>query len=181
MHSGSPADSANTGAGRGPPSARAIARSGAPREKRTRAGAEARLWTSAASGAVAPAGQVLGDSARCGTRPLPRSRACPAAGRWEHPGRWPYTSMYRQLGVPHEQSNRERHSLSATNDRVCKLLRCASPPMTAAQGAREQRRGLVSLRHAPLGGVPGRLIPRRLYREPPPNHDRTSGRDALSR
>jgi hypothetical protein len=86
-----------------------------------------------------------------------------------------------QLGVPPEQSNRERHSLSATNDRVCKLLRCASPPMTAAQGAREQRRGLVSLRHAPLGGVPGRLIPRRLYREPPPNHDRTSGRDALSR
>jgi hypothetical protein len=36
---------------------------------------------------------------------------------------------------PPRAVKRERHSLSATNDRVCKLLRCASPPMTAAQAA----------------------------------------------
>ena len=57
----------------------------------------------------------------------------------------------------------------------------ARPTRCSRANLRSTRRGLVSLRHAPLGGVPGRLIPRRLYREPPPNHDRTSGRDALSR
>jgi hypothetical protein len=57
----------------------------------------------------------------------------------------------------------------------------ARPTRCSRANLRSTRRGLVSLRHAPLGGVPGRRIPRRLYREPPPNHDRTSGRDALSR
>ena len=57
----------------------------------------------------------------------------------------------------------------------------ARPTRCSRGNLRSTRRGLVSLRHAPLGGVPGRLIRRRLYREPPPDHDRTSGRDALSR